>query len=316
MNEPKNDPFGNMRDISAKPRSLRRGVATARLLIDPATLARLKSGDLPKGDPLPVARIAALQAAKATSQLIPHCHPLPIDYVGVTFAVDATGIDIEVEVKAIHRTGVEMEALTAASIAALTIYDMLKAIAVEMEITAVKLKKKTGGKSQLQAPVQTTRAGILVLSDGVAAGERTDSSGEIIRQRLEQYGSSIEKFAVQPDDFITAQATLRDWCDLVKLDLIVITGGTGLGPRDIAPEVLDSLLERRLSGVEETMRAYGQERVASAMLSRSRAGQRKQTLLLALPGSPKGVAESLDALLPTLLHAIPMMAGEGHEASH
>lgn len=138
---------GNMRDISAKSRSLRRGVATARLEIDAATMARLKAGDLPKGDPLPVARIAALQAAKATSQLIPHCHPLPIDYVGVEFTVAEAHIDIEVEVKAIHRTGVEMEALTAASIALLTLYDMLKAADKAMVIEGVRVLQKSGGRS-------------------------------------------------------------------------------------------------------------------------------------------------------------------------
>jgi molybdenum cofactor biosynthesis protein MoaC len=303
---------GNMRDISAKPRSLRRGIATARLVMDAATMAQLISGDLPKGDPLPAARIAALQAAKFTSQLIPLCHPLPIDYVGVEFELGESWVDIEVEVKAIHRTGVEMEALTAASIAALTIYDMLKAIGGTMEITSVALKKKTGGKSQLKAPEYAVHAGVLVLSDGVAAGERSDSSGELIRTRLVALGVSIEQFEVRPDDFVAAQALLRDWCDVRKLDLVVITGGTGLGPRDVAPEVLDSLLERRLPGVEEAMRAYGQERVPTAMLSRSRAGQRGRTLLLALPGSPKGVAESLDAILPMVLHAIPMMAGANH----
>jgi molybdenum cofactor biosynthesis protein MoaC len=306
------DHNGNMRDISNQPRSLRRGIATARLAIDAATMARLKAGDLPQGDPLPVARIAALQAAKATSQLIPHCHPLPIDYVGVAFTVADTYIDIDVEVKAIHRTGVEMEALTAASIAALTIYDLLKAVGGTMEITHVAVKKKTGGKSQRQAPDHAVRAGVLVLSDGVSAGERTDSSGEVIRTRLVGLGVTIEQFAVKPDDFVAAQALLRDWCDHLKLDLVVVTGGTGLGPRDVAPEIMDSLLERRLSGVEEAMRAYGQERVPTAMLSRSRAGQRGRTLLLALPGSPKGVAESLDAILPMVLHAIPMMAGGNH----
>ena len=100
--------------------------------------------------------------------------------------------------------------------------------------------------------------------------------------------SPSRQFEVRADDFVVAQALLRDWCDQVKLDLVVVTGGTGLGPRDVAPEVMDSLLERRLSGVEEAMRAYGQERVPTAMLSRSRAGQRGRTLLLALPGSPKG----------------------------
>ena len=259
---------------------------------------------------------AGIQAAKGTSQLIPHCHPLPIEYVGIDFTVDEEWVDIRAEVKAIHRTGVEMEALTAASVAALTLYDMLKFLGRSMTIENVALVRKTGGKSQLKAPAGISlRAGVLVLSDTVAGGGREDGAGTLIRERLAGLGLTIEQYMILPDEIDLTIRTLRDWCDVQHLDLIVSTGGTGLGPRDTTPEAVDSLIERRLPGVEEAMRAHGQERTPYAMLSRGRAGQRGRTVLVALPGSPRAVAECLDALLPALLHAVPMMQGEGHPAN-
>ena len=299
-----------MRDLSGEPRRLRRSVGTCRLSMDEATLQRLKAGEIP-GDPLPAARMAAIQAAKSASQLIPQLASAPVEFAAAEFTYGEGWIEIGVEVKAIHRTGVEIEAMTAASIAALALYERLSPFTRELELSGVRLKPGRGGYSQLPAGL---RAGILVLSDGVSAGERADGSGAIIRERLEGLGVHIERFAIQPDELEAAHDTLRLWCDELALDLAMVTGGTGLGPRDIAPEAMDRLIERRLAGVEEAMHAHGQERTPFAMLSRGRAGQRGRTVLLALPGSPRGVAESLDALLPALLHAAPMMAGGGHGA--
>ena len=221
----------NMRDISHKTRTLRIATASARLSTDVDTIARLRTGDLPKGDPLPVARIAGIMAAKNTSQLIPYCHPLPIDYVGIDFTVNDTSIEILAEVKAIHRTGVEMEALAAVSIAALTIYDMLKAIDPEtMTIEAIMLVSKKGGKSQLKLPTgMALRAGILVISDSVAAGEKTDAAGQLIGKRLRELGIVVEASATVADEPGQIESLLKSWCDERHLDLIVTTGGTGLG---------------------------------------------------------------------------------------
>src|SRR5207248_7511418 len=101
----------------------------------PRTIELIKKAEIPKGDPLPVAKVAAVQAAKNTSQIIPYCHPLPIDYVGVDFTIGKDHLAIDVTVKAVYKTGVEMEALTAASVAALTIYDMTKMLDEVMEMT-------------------------------------------------------------------------------------------------------------------------------------------------------------------------------------
>lgn len=139
-----------MIDITAKASTLRTAVARAVLHVPAAVIGHIHRGEVPKGNPLEVAKVAAVQAAKDTSQIIPYCHPLPIDFVGVEHEMGSDRIATTVTVRATYRTGVEMEALTAASVAGLTIYDMLKVFghAMQLEVT---LLSKTGGKSDFKA---------------------------------------------------------------------------------------------------------------------------------------------------------------------
>ena len=139
--------LSGMVDVSGKPETLRVARASAFLSMSPATLATLREGRLPKGDALETARVAALQAAKETWRLLPHCHPLRLTQVQVALTVREGGVAIETEVRALDRTGVEMEALTAASVAALTLYDMCKSLERGMVIRHVRLEEKSGGRS-------------------------------------------------------------------------------------------------------------------------------------------------------------------------
>ena len=136
-----------MVDTSAKPITTRRAVASARVLMSADTLAAVLEHRTPKGDPLEAARLAGIMAAKRTADLIPLCHPLPITHVDVEAKIEGGGICLEAEVSTNAQTGVEMEALTAVSIAALTIYDMCKALDKAITITDIRLETKTGGKS-------------------------------------------------------------------------------------------------------------------------------------------------------------------------
>jgi cyclic pyranopterin monophosphate synthase len=138
-----------MVDVAGKRETRRVAVAGGRIVMQPATLALINTGTAKKGDVLGVARIAAIQSAKRTAELIPLCHPLPLTSVAVEFAVDAeaNAIAIEVTAQTLGRTGVEMEALTAVMIGLLTIYDMCKAVDRGMRIEAVRLLEKSGGKS-------------------------------------------------------------------------------------------------------------------------------------------------------------------------
>ncbi len=304
-----------MRDISGKISTLRTARAQAVLKASAHTIKMLRDGQIPKGDPLPVAKVAAVQAAKNTSSIIPYCHPLPVDYVGVEFDVQETAIVTRVEVKAIYKTGVEMEALAAASVAALTLYDMMKMLDEDMAIEGVRLVEKRGGKSDFRDAAGAgaqLKAAVLVMSDSIAAGKKQDSSGKLICERLKLEGIDVVDYKIVPDEETTIESTLTDYADQQKLDLVVTTGGTGLSPRDRTPEAVARLFDRHVPGIAEAARAYGQERTPYAMLSRSQAGLRGKTLIITMPGSKNGAAESLDALFPAVLHAFNMMKAGGH----
>jgi cyclic pyranopterin monophosphate synthase len=303
-----------MRDISQKNDSLRTAVAKAVLRVSPSTIQLIKDGKIPKGDPLSCAKVAAIQAAKNTSQIIPLCHPIPVAFVGVEFQLDEDSIAIVTTVKAIYKTGVEMEALTAASVAALTIYDMTKMLDDLMQVETIRLESKTGGKSDRELKYEGARhrAAVFVMSDSVSAGKAEDVSGHLIQKRLGAEGFEIVEYKVLRDDESEIIAAIRQCADEMQVDLIITTGGTGISPRDHTPEAIKRLLDKELPGVTEQIRAYGQKRTPFSMLSRSVAGVRNKTVIISLPGSAGGVQDSLDAVFPAIKHAFKMIAGENH----
>jgi molybdenum cofactor biosynthesis protein MoaC len=289
------------------------------LRVSPSTIEQIRQGKIPKGDPLSVAKVAAIQAAKNTSLIIPYCHPLPVSFVGVDFRLDEDSIEIVTTVKAIYKTGVEMEALTAASVAALTIYDMTKMLDDVMQIETVRLESKTGGKSDHRHKNDgktKLRAAVFVMSDSVSKGKAEDVSGRLIQKRLEAEEMEVAQYAVLPDDEAEIIPAIRKCVDELAVDLIVTTGGTGIGPRDRTPEAISRLLDKELPGVTEQIRAYGKTRNPNSMLSRSVAGVRNKTLILSLPGSAGGAQDSLDAIFPAIKHAFKMIAGEGHDSKN
>ena len=301
-----------MRDVSAKPDTLRTAKAAAILKVRASTIEAIHSGNLPKADPLGVARVAGIQAAKNTGLLIPFCHQVPLDYVEVAISLENSRITVTTEVKAVWKTGVEMEALVAASASALTLYDMLKIIDDEMEITSVRLLGKTGGVSAISETGEGLRAAVIVASDSVSGGKQEDVSGKILVERLKALKMQISRYKVVPDEAAIIEKELKDLADGEKVDLIITTGGTGAGPRDVTPEATKSVISRRLEGVEETLRAYGQNRLTTAMLSRGLVGLRGNTLIINLPGSRGGVEDGMSAIFPAVFHVFRMMRGEGH----
>jgi cyclic pyranopterin phosphate synthase len=304
-----------MFDVSHKAPSARVAKAQAVLTVAPETIQRIHERKVPKGDPLEVARVAGIQAAKSAHQIIPYCHPIPVDHVAVEYQLGADRIQVVVTVKAIYKTGVEMEALTAVSICALTLYDMLKMLDESMTIQDVRLLEKKGGQLGLQAcGTRPLKAVVVVISDSVSAGRAADSSGQRVVDRLQAEGVGVHACLVISDERATIEQTLIRCADELGVDLVLTTGGTGLGPRDQTPEAMSRVIERDAPGIAEAARAYGQERTPFSMLSRGKAGIRGRTLIVNLPGSPRGVAESLDAVLRGILHAFPIMDGSGHSA--
>ncbi len=137
-----------MVDISEKSETVRIARASARVTLNPGTIKALRAGSMPKGNPLEIARIAGIQAAKRTSELIPLCHQIPLSGVDITVELGDDGVFIDATAKTTAQTGVEMEALTAVSIAALTVYDMCKAVQKDIEITDIRLESKSGGRTE------------------------------------------------------------------------------------------------------------------------------------------------------------------------
>ncbi len=301
-----------MRDVSNKQSSLRTAHATAILSVSRETLEAVRTGNVPKADPLGVARVAGIQAAKNTSALIPYCHQVPLDHVAVTIGLEDARIVINAEVKAIWKTGVEMEALVAASTSALTLYDMLKIIDDRMEIQSVRLLEKRGGKSGSRDSAKGLTAAVLVLSDSVSRGEKEDLSGKLLVEKLRGIGFNVSVLKILPDDCPQIAKELKDLSDDRGVDLVMTTGGTGAGPRDVTPEATLSVIERRLEGIEEALRNYGGDRIPTAMLSRGVAGICGRTVIVNLPGSRGGAEDGINALFPGLLHVFRMMRGEGH----
>ncbi len=304
-----------MRDVSSKFNTLRTARASATLDVSPGTIRAIRTGNLPKADPIAVAKVAAIQAAKQTSLLIPYCHQVPLDYIGVDIVLARASIVVTTEVKAIWKTGVEMEALSAASAAALTLYDMLKIIDDTMEIRVVTLLEKTGGKSDRTVRVRGLSAAVVVVSDSVSRGNAQDRSGKILRERLTDLRLHVKRVIVVPDERERIEEELVDLADRRKIDLILTTGGTGAGPRDVTPEASVAVIDRRLPGVEEWFRGYGQDRLPMAMFSRGVAGLRGNSLIVNLPGSPRAAHDGINALFPSILHVFRMMKGDGHPPS-
>lgn len=153
------------------------------------------------------------------------------------------------------------------------------------------------------------RIGVLTLSDKGARGERMDESGRVLRELVAGLGS-VECYLVIPDEEETIVQTLVRWVDQDRLDLILTTGGTGLTLRDITPQATARVLDYQVPGMAEAMRAESLKKTPHAMLSRALAGVRRQTLIINLPGSPKGVRENLEVLLPALPHALAKLKGD------
>lgn len=304
-----------MVDITYKIKTHRTAVAQAIVKVSKQeTIDAINNKTVPKGDVLEASRVAGLFAFKKTSEMIPDCHPLPIEFASVKHRIEGLEIFIEAEVQTIYRTGVEVEAMHGASVAALTVYDMLKPIDKNIEITSIKLLKKKGGKSQYKdALSRTIKASVIVCSDSISAGKKEDFAGKAIIKKLEEIGGvSIEDYTIIPDEVEVIQNSVLNYYHN-KIDLIIITGGTGLSSRDVTPEAIKPLLDREIPGIGEVARAYGQEHMPYAMLSRSLGGLKGNSLILALPGSTRGAAESMDALFPYLLHIFKILEHSSHD---
>jgi cyclic pyranopterin phosphate synthase len=302
-----------MVDITHKISTLRIATAQATVKVSQQeTIDAIVNNLVPKGNVLEMAKTAGLFAVKNTHLSIPDCHPIPIEFSSVEYEIKELNIDIVFKVKTVYKTGIEVEAMHGASIVALTMYDMLKPIDKEIEITAIKLINKDGGKSSFKNRFSSTiKAAVFVCSDSIFAGDKQDYSGKIIVEKLEVSGVQTTHYEIIPDEIEMIQERTKAFAK--ENQLIIFTGGTGLSPRDVTPQALEPLLETRIPGIEEAIRNYGQQRMPYSMLSRTVAGTLGNSLVLALPGSTNGAKESMDAIFPHVLHVFHILKGKNHD---
>ena len=307
-----------MVDVGDKAVTARTATASGRFVTTAEVVALVRADGLPKADVLATARIAGIQGAKRTSELVPLCHPIALDGVTVDFAFEADSIVVTATARTTGRTGVEMEALTAVAIAGLTLHDMVKAVDPAATMTDVRLDEKTGGRrghwnrDGVLPPTAATpgTAIVLVASTRGATGEREDTTGPRIAAWLEERHYSTQTEVVTDAELAAALRAAVDAHPAV----IITTGGTGLSPSDVTPEATAAILDRQIPGVAEAIRAAGLATTPTAALSRGFVGVAGGTVVVNLPGSPGGVKDGLSVLDGVLDHLVGQIAGGGaHE---
>jgi len=327
-----------MIDVSQKTATYRVALASGRIYIKPVIIERIRNLQMPKGNVLALAEVAGIMAAKNTSQILPLCHPLQIDAVKVNCNCHQDYIQVSAEVRAFGKTGVEMEALCSVNAALLCIYDLTKIVEPEMTISHVHLVRKEGGKSGVWQPtgelyspdspaknefVEPTESSnarvslkniigaVVTISDRCSQGTAIDSSGPAINHWLQERQVQVKSQRLIPDEKFEIQ-------NLVKTlvgeghKLIILTGGTGLSPRDVTPESILEIADREIVGFGELLRAKGAEFTPMSYLSRATSVLIGASVIICLPGSQKAVIEGLGILEKLLPHALHIAGGGVH----
>lgn len=315
-----------MIDVGRKRVTRRHAIATGTIHVGEKVFALIRDRALPKGDALALAEAAGIVGAKRTPDILLMCHPLPLDQVTVHTELEAPGtVRVTCQAAAQARTGVEMEAIMGVQAALATIWDLSKGTEPNLTIGAVRLLLKEGGKGgrwvspdgipawlaeQLDEPraLEGVQALVIVASDRAARGEYQDLSGARLAALLSEAGAAVVGPQIVADDRAAIQALLT----ASSAALVIVSGGTGAGPRDVTPDAVRAVSGRIIEGLGELVRSESAQLTDKAWLSRTLVGVRGDQVIIALPGSLKAVNECWEILSPHLPHLLHVVRGGQH----
>ena len=278
-----------MRNVSAKVYSYRTATAQSTIRVSRATIETIRRGEAPKGDPLPVARVAAIQAAKNTPQIMPYCHSMPIEHVEVSFELLDEHIISKVNVKSSYRTGVEMEAMAGAAVAALNFYDMLKLIDDDMVIEKVELLFKSGGKSDMRR-IDSFPAAVLSFGD--------DSNSGLLESALKAHGGIVESACVTS---FTGETVVDKIQQYVQSGARVVITTGAMQPNDRLIEAIVSHFSEPLFGATTMLLNYHLDRYPRSIMSAPIVGRIGVAIVICLPNTRTWCEDMVECLLPYVL---------------
>jgi len=333
------DTHFQMIDIANKAATQRVAIAEGSIYVGESAFDLIAQRTLPKGDVLILAEMAGIQGAKMTPQLIPLCHPLNLDQVQISTALDQKNSIIKVycRVSAYAKTGVEMEALAGVNAALLCIYDLTKMVEPALTIKDIRLLVKQGGKhglwfhsdgipEEINHLMPTTKipeytgikASIIKTSDRASQGLYSDTDELIsgVEKKLTDLGMQVIATKILPNEPEQIQQYLISHIEQHAPHLVFTLGGTGLSTRDTTPDSITQICSRQIPGLSELLRLEGSKYTEHAWLSRSIVGMRNNSLIITLPGKPKAAIEGITILQLVLSHAIKSIIGKAHHAEH
>lgn len=326
--------YYQMINISKKRPTNRMAIAMGTIQIGQHAFKLIQEKAMPKGDPLMLAEIAGINGAKRVCEQLVLCHPIELEHVSVKTKMNEQDFSVTVytTVSAYAKTGVEMEALAAVNGALLAIYDITKNVEPALTISEVRLLIKTGGKQgqwkhPAGVPVEIENAFtmdkyndftdvqtcLVTVSDRASNGIYEDESGQLMKSMVLATGANVLSDGIVQDDRLQLTSYLTEVIDQHHPQLVLLTGGTGLSPRDITPEVIAELCDKSVPGISELLRFTGSHFTPYSYLSRSFAGLYRGCLLIALPGNPKAIKQGLDVLLEILPHALKTISEVSHD---
>ncbi len=309
-----------MANVSDKVVTHRRAVATGRITMAKETALLVKEKKLPKGDALAMAEMAGLMGVKKTTEILPLCHPLPIESVQISCAPDETGVQVSCEVITNYKTGVEMEALMGVNAALLCIYDLVKPVDPQLCLEGMRLVLKEGGKSgnlnstvacRPEKKLSGLKGAVLVISDSCYRKEAEDISGNLLKKLLTEKDALITGVDIVPDEIKSIQEAFKKLLTQ-EYDFVVSTGGTGFSSRDVTVEAVEPLLTKKADGFGELFRQESARKAPMTYLSRCFAGFIKDTLIICLPGNPNACRDGVEILSYLLPGAIRIAKGRNY----